>query len=181
MGSLNKVMLIGRLGKDPEIRYTQSGNAVANFTIATSEVWNDQQGQRQERTEWHSIVAWNRLADLAQNYLKQGKLVYIEGRLQTRSWDDQQTGQKRYKTEVDARTIQFLDSRTEGSAGNAGYQPPQQAARPAAPPQGAPPQYQQPAAPAYGPPQTPPAHNAGPQGGHEPPGSDSYIEDDIPF
>ena len=96
MGSLNKVLLIGRLGKDPEIRYTQSGNAVAHFSIATSESWTDSQGQRQEKTEWHEVVAWNKLADLAQSYLKQGSLIYIEGRLQTRSWDDQQTGQKRF-------------------------------------------------------------------------------------
>ena len=90
---LNKVMLIGRLGRDPEIRYTQSGNAVASFSIATSEYWRDKQGQRQEKTEWHDIVAWDRLADQAQSYLKKGSMVYIEGKLQTRSWDDPQ-GQK---------------------------------------------------------------------------------------
>ena len=96
---LNKVMLIGRLGRDPEIRYTQSGNAVASFSIATSEYWRDKQGQRQEKTEWHDIVAWDRLADQAQSYLKKGSMVYIEGKLQTRSWDDQQ-GQKKYRTEI---------------------------------------------------------------------------------
>ena len=93
MGSLNKVMLIGNLGRDPEIRYTQAGSAVANFSLATTDRWTDRQGQRQERTEWHDIVAFDRLADLAQNYLKKGKSVYIEGRLQTRSWEDPQ-GQK---------------------------------------------------------------------------------------
>lgn len=108
MPSLNRVMLIGNLGRDPEIRYTQAGNAVANFTLATHEIWNDKQGQRQERTEWHDIVAWDRLADSVQSYLKKGSLVYVEGRLQTRSWEDQQ-GQRRYRTEVVANVIQFLD------------------------------------------------------------------------
>ena len=117
MGSLNKVMLIGRLGKDPEIRYTQSGSAVANFSLATSEFSKDKQGQKQERTEWHNIVAWEHLADLAQNYLKKGKQVYIEGRLQTRSWEDPQ-GQKRYTTEIVASTMQFLDGGKEGGNPN---------------------------------------------------------------
>ena len=124
MGNLNKVMLIGRLGKDPEIRYTQSGSAVANFTMATDEYWTDQQGQRQQSTEWHNIVAWNKLADLVQSYLKQGSPVYVEGRLQTRSWDDAQSGQKRFKTEINAKTIQFLDSRP-AEAGAGGYNRPQ--------------------------------------------------------
>ena len=116
---LNKVMLIGRLGRDPEIRYTQSGNAVASFSIATSEYWRDKQGQRQEKTEWHDIVAWDRLADQAQSYLKKGSMVYIEGKLQTRSWDDQQ-GQKKYRTEIVANQVRFLDSRegTERSGGS---------------------------------------------------------------
>jgi single-strand DNA-binding protein len=116
---LNKVMLIGRLGRDPEIRYTQSGNAVASFSIATSEYWRDKQGQRQEKTEWHDIVAWDRLADQAQSYLRKGSMVYIEGKLQTRSWDDQQ-GQKKYRTEVVANQVRFLDSResTERSGGS---------------------------------------------------------------
>ena len=107
---LNKVMLIGRLGRDPEIRYTQSGNAVASFSIATSEFWRDKQGQRQERTEWHDIVAWDRLADQAQSFLRKGSMVYIEGKLQTRNWEDQQ-GQKKYRTEVVANQMRFLDSR----------------------------------------------------------------------
>tara|TARA_B100000745_G_scaffold272689_1_gene200717 strand:+ start:137 stop:640 length:504 start_codon:yes stop_codon:yes gene_type:complete len=117
MGSLNKVMLIGNLGKDPEIRYTQAGSAVANFSLATTDRWTDKQGNRQEKTEWHDIVVFDRLADLAQNYLNKGKSIYVEGRLQTRSWEDQQ-GQKRYRTEVVANVIQFLDSKTsDGDSG----------------------------------------------------------------
>jgi single-strand DNA-binding protein len=116
MANLNKVMLIGRLGQDPEIRYTQSGSAVANATIATNDYWTDKQGEKQERTEWHSLVLWDRLADLAQSYLKKGSQVYVEGRLQTSNWEDQQ-GQKRYKTEVVVTTMQFLDTKSsEGEA-----------------------------------------------------------------
>ena len=111
MANLNKVMLIGRLGQDPEIRYTQSGSAVANVTIATNDYWTDKQGGKQERTEWHSLVLWGKLADLAQSYLKKGSQVYVEGRLQTRDWEDQQ-GQKHYKTEVVVTTMQFLDSKS---------------------------------------------------------------------
>ncbi len=114
---MNKVMLIGNLGKDPEIRYTQAGSAVANFSLATTDRWTDKQGNRQEKTEWHDIVVFDRLADLAQNYLNKGKSIYVEGRLQTRSWEDQQ-GQKRYRTEVVANVIQFLDSKTsDGDSG----------------------------------------------------------------
>ena len=120
MGSLNKVMLIGNLGRDPEIRYTQAGSAVANFSLATTDRWTDRQGQRQERTEWHDIVAFDRFADLAQNYLKKGKSVYIEGRLQTRSWEDPQ-GQKRYRTEVVTTSMQFLDSRPSNEGSNQSY------------------------------------------------------------
>ncbi|GIT03545.1 MAG: hypothetical protein CM1200mP28_08040 [Deltaproteobacteria bacterium] len=114
MANLNKVTLIGRLGQDPEIRYTQSGSAVANATIATNDYWTDKQGEKQERTEWHSLVLWGKLADLAQSYLKKGSQVYVEGRLQTRDWEDQQ-GQKHYKTEVVVTTMQFLDSRISES------------------------------------------------------------------
>ena len=110
MANLNKVTLIGRLGQDPEIRYTQSGSAVANATIATNDYWTDKQGEKQERTEWHSLVMWGRLADLAQSYLKKGSQVYVEGRIQTRDWEDDQ-GQKHYKTEVVVTTMQFLDSK----------------------------------------------------------------------
>ena len=108
MGSLNKVMLIGNLGRDPEIRYTNSGSSVANYSIATTDRWTDRQGQKQERTEWHDIVAFDRLADLSQNYLRKGSNVFIEGRLQTRSWENLD-GQKMYRTEVVANQIQFLD------------------------------------------------------------------------
>ena len=105
--SVNKVILIGRLGSNPEIRYTPSGAAVANFNIATSENWNDKTGQKQERTEWHRIVVWSKLAELCNQYLTKGRQVYIEGRLQTRQWDDKD-GNKRYTTEVVANTVQFL-------------------------------------------------------------------------
>tara|TARA_B100000945_G_C20026910_1_gene432622 strand:- start:22 stop:486 length:465 start_codon:yes stop_codon:yes gene_type:complete len=115
MANLNKVSLIGRLGQDPEIRYTQSGSAVANVTIATNEYWTDKQGGKQERTEWHSLVLWGKQADLAQSYLKKGSQIYIEGKLQTRDWEDQQ-GQKHYKTEVVVTSMQFLDSKISDSS-----------------------------------------------------------------
>lgn len=107
MSGVNKVILVGNLGSDPTTRYTQSGTAVANFNIATSERFNNRQGEREERTEWHRIVAWGKLAEICQQYLKKGKQVYIEGRLQTRSWEDQQ-GNKRYTTEVVAREMVML-------------------------------------------------------------------------
>ena len=112
MGSLNKAMLIGNLGKDPEIRYTNAGSAVANFSIATTDRWTTKTGDKQERTEWHDIVAFDRLADLCQNYLSSGSAIYIEGRLQTKSWEDPQ-GQKKWRTEIVATSIQFLDSRSK--------------------------------------------------------------------
>jgi single-strand DNA-binding protein len=107
--SLNKVMLIGNLGKDPEMRYTPAGVPVASFSMATSESWRDQDGNTQERTEWHNIVAWRKLAEICAEYLKKGKKVYIEGRIQTRSFDDKNTGQKRYMTEVIADNMIMLD------------------------------------------------------------------------
>ncbi|HEY5611171.1 MAG TPA: single-stranded DNA-binding protein, partial [Thermoanaerobaculia bacterium] len=97
---INKVILIGRLGKDPELRSTPSGTTVAKFTIATDERFTDRSGEKQERTEWHNIVAWDKLADICGQYLKKGKLVYIEGRIHTDSWDDKETGQKKYRTEI---------------------------------------------------------------------------------
>ena len=105
--SVNKVLLIGRLGNNPEIRNTNTGTAVANFNLATSESWNDKTGQKQERTEWHRVVVWGKLAELCEKYLAKGRQCYIEGRLQTRSWDDKD-GNKRYTTEVVANTVQFL-------------------------------------------------------------------------
>ena len=111
---VNKVILIGNLGSDPEVRYTPEGVPVANFSLATSESWNDRNtGERQERTEWHRLVLWRKLAEIAQQYLKKGAKIYVEGKLQTRSWDDQ-SGQKRYTTEVVVNDMQMLDSRGEG-------------------------------------------------------------------
>ncbi len=114
-GSVNKVILIGRLGADPEVRYTPSGTPVANFRIATSENWTDKQGQKQERTEWHRIVVWSKLAELCGEYLSKGRQVYVEGRLQTRQWDDRD-GNKRYTTEIQAQQVTFLGGRGEGDA-----------------------------------------------------------------
>jgi len=112
MSGLNKVMIIGRLGSDPEIRYTQDGAAVANFSIATSESWNDKSsGEKKESTEWHRIVAWQKLAEICGEYLKKGKEVYIEGRLKTRSWD--KDGVKHYMTEIHASYMQMLGSKCE--------------------------------------------------------------------
>jgi single-strand DNA-binding protein len=116
--SLNKAMLIGNLGRDPELRYTPSGVAVATFTLATNESWKDQDGNTQERTEWHNIVAWRKLAEICGEYLKKGKKVFVEGRIQTRSYDDKNTGAKRYITEIVLDNMIMLDGR--GGAGNGG-------------------------------------------------------------
>ncbi|SVD90996.1 uncharacterized protein METZ01_LOCUS443850 [marine metagenome] len=114
---VNKVILIGNLGADPEVRYTPDGAPVANFNLATSESWNDRtSGEKQERTEWHRLVVWRKLAEIAGQYLKKGSKIYIEGKLQTRSWEDQ-SGQKRYTTEVVVNELQMLDSRGEGGGG----------------------------------------------------------------
>jgi single-strand DNA-binding protein len=111
MSGINKVILIGRLGSDPEVRYTPSGVAVANFSVATSEEWKDKDsGEKKERTEWHRIVAWRRLGEICGEYLSKGRQVYVEGRIQTRSWDDRD-GNKKYTTEIVASDIQFLGSR----------------------------------------------------------------------
>ncbi|HIL09593.1 MAG TPA: single-stranded DNA-binding protein [Candidatus Latescibacteria bacterium] len=111
---VNKVILIGNLGADPEVRYTPDGAPVANFNLATSESWNDRtSGEKQERTEWHRLVVWRKLAEIVGQYLKKGSKIYIEGKLQTRSWEDQ-SGQKRYTTEVVVNELQMLDSRGEG-------------------------------------------------------------------
>ena len=122
MSSLNKALLIGNLGKDPEIRYTQNGQSVATFSLATSENWTDQGGNKQERTEWHNIVAWGKLAELSQRFLAKGRQVYIEGRIQSREWTDQ-SGGKRRTTEIIATSIVFLGNRaTQG--GNYDAPPP---------------------------------------------------------
>ena len=109
---VNKVILIGNLGRDPEVRYTPNGLAVANITLATTEVWKDKQsGENQERTEWHRVVFYSRLAEIAGEYLRKGSKVYIEGRLQTRKWQDKTSGQDRYTTEIIADNMQMLDSK----------------------------------------------------------------------
>lgn len=111
-GSVNKVILIGNLGRDPEVRYTPNGLAIANLTIATSEAWKDKQsGEKEERTEWHRIVLYQRLAEIAGEYLRKGAKIYIEGRLQTRKWQDKNTGIDRYTTEVVAESLQMLDGK----------------------------------------------------------------------
>ncbi len=183
---VNKVIIVGNLGQDPEVRYMPNGNAVANFTVATSESWKDQQGQQQERTEWHRIVVYRRLAEIAGEYLRKGSKVYLEGRLQTREWVDQQSQQKRYMTEIIANEMQMLDPRNAGASqgGNMGApaQQPQQGnwgrpSAPAAAPQGG-------ANPGYAPQQT------APQGGYAPAPAAQQptyneppmdFDDDIPF
>jgi single-strand DNA-binding protein len=136
-GTLNKVMLIGRLTRDPELRYTPSGIAVCNFSIATNHyTGGGDGGERKEVADYHDVVAWNagtrKLAETCSQYLQKGRLVYVEGRLQTRSWDDAQSGQKRYKTEINANDVQFLDSQRDGGGGASGNGP--RAATPASAP-----------------------------------------------
>lgn len=165
--SVNKAILVGNLGSDPEIRYTQSGKPVVNFTIATSENWTDQQGQKQEKTEWHKIVVFGRQAENCKQYLSKGRKVYIEGKIQTEQWTDQQ-GQKRYTTKINAREVQFLSDRNSsgasapsGGGGGGGWNQNQNQNQNA--PQAAP------AAPAP----FPPAQGGGGGGG--------FNDDDIPF
>ncbi len=123
---INKVILIGNLGNDPEVRYMPDGGAVANITVATSEQWKDKQtGEQQERTEWHRVVMFRRLGEIAGEYLKKGSKVYIEGKLQTRKWQDQ-SGNDRYTTEIVANEMQMLDSRGSGGSSNFNQQPPAQ-------------------------------------------------------
>lgn len=110
---LNKVQLTGRLGKDPETKYTAQGNAVTQFTVASNRSWRTAEGDQRDDTEWFSVVAWNKLGEICAQYLRKGSRVYIEGRLQTRSWDDQESGQKRYKTEVIANDMIMLDSKRD--------------------------------------------------------------------
>ncbi len=117
MASLNKVMLIGNLGKDPEVRYTTAGTPVASFSIATSEKFKNKAGEWEERTEWHNITLWSRLAEIAGEYLAKGKTVYIEGRLQTRKWQDRD-GKDRYTTEIVGEKMQMLSGKGEGGGGN---------------------------------------------------------------
>ena len=116
MAGVNKAILVGNLGRDPEMRHTPNGQAVVNFTLATSESWTDKSGQKQERTEWHRIVVWGKRGETCAKYLSKGRSVYVEGRLRTRSWDDQE-GKKRYMTEIIANDVQFLGGKGGGGGG----------------------------------------------------------------
>ncbi|SEG77301.1 single-stranded DNA-binding protein [Marinobacterium lutimaris] len=166
---INKVILVGNLGGDPEVRYMPSGNAVTNVTLATSESWKDRQsGQQQERTEWHRVVFFNRLAEIAGEYLRKGSKVYVEGSLRTRKWQGQD-GQDRYTTEIVASEMQMLDGRG-GDSGGYSQPDPMGYGQPQGQPQGGQPRQQQRPAPApQQQPQQPPA-----------PDMDSF-DDDIPF
>ena len=117
--SVTKVILVGRLGKDPETRYTSSGQAVCNFSLATDETYKDRAGERQKRTEWHKIVVWAKQAEIAQQYLHKGSLIYVEGRIQTRQWDDRE-GQKRTTVEIVATNFRMLGGRGDAAAAGAG-------------------------------------------------------------
>lgn len=188
---VNKVILIGNLGNEPDTKYLPSGNAVTNITVATSDSWKDKQtGQQQERTEWHRVVFFNRLAEIAGEYLHKGSKVYLEGALRTRKWQDQQ-GQDRYSTEIVASEMQMLDSRGDGGNNGGyqqpqagGYQQPQQAPQQNYQPQQQAPQqnYQKPPQPQQPPQQNyqKPAPQAAPQAPQPAPGLDDF-DDDIPF
>lgn len=115
--SVNKAILIGNVGKDPEVKFLPSGSAVANFTLATSERFKDKSGEFQERTEWHNLTAYQRLAEIVRDYVKKGSKLYVEGRIQTRSWDDQASGQKKYRTEIVVNDLVLLSGRGEGDGG----------------------------------------------------------------
>ena len=172
MPGVNRVTLLGRVGRDPELKYTPSGAAVVNFSLATSETWNDKNtGQRVEKTEWHRCVAWNRLAEVINQYCGKGKMVYIEGKIETRQWEDQ-NGAKRYTTEIKASHIQLLGGGNGQPAAQnrpqAQYQQPQPGA---AQPQG---QYHQP-------PQRPQQPPQQLQNQHQPYEAPPPPEDDIPF
>lgn len=180
---VNKVILIGNLGNDPEVRYTPNGGAIANLSIATSDSWTDKNtGQRQDRTEWHRVTIFGKLAEITQQYLRKGSKVYLEGRLQTRKWQDQQ-GQDRYTTEIIvdgfSGQMQMLDSRQDGAG--MGYQQPTSGGGHAPPqqydtsPQQTAPQQHQPAAPAPNQPEAQPQQKQS-----APAGFDNF-DDDIPF
>jgi single-strand DNA-binding protein len=172
MGSLNKVMLIGRLGSDIEKRVTQSGSSVATLSLATTDTYKDQQGNRQEKTEWHRVVLWNRLADLAEQYLSKGKQVYIEGSLRTNEWTDKD-GNKRYTTEVSGQTLQFIDSSSNPTSQNSPQNYSQKG-----------PYYEENnrnARNAVGRGSFPQSNNMGVSAQHKDDIDDEFIEDDIPF
>jgi len=118
--SVNKVILVGRLGRDPETRFTSGGQPVANVSVATDETFKDRAGERQKRTEWHRVVLWGKLAEIAQQYLKKGSLVYIEGRIQSRQWEDKRDGQKKTSFDIVANVMRMLGGRAEGAAAGAG-------------------------------------------------------------
>jgi single-strand DNA-binding protein len=118
--SVNKVILLGNVGKDPEIRSTPGGTMVANFTLATSDRQKDAQGNWQDRTEWHNLVAFTRTAEIIRDYVKKGSKLYVEGKIQTRSWDDKESGQKRYRTEIIVNDLSLLSGREEGGS-SSGY------------------------------------------------------------
>ena len=170
--AVNKVILVGRLGQNPEVRYTPAGSAVANFSIATNEAWTDKSGQKQERTEWHKIVTWGKTAELCGQYLAKGRQVYVEGRLQTRQWQDKE-GQTRYTTEVQAQTVQFLGA-VSGAGAHQGMESSQVGAQqggvqsaPQGMPQGMP----------QGAPQSAPQSAMEPSMQQQP----SFTEEDVPF
>jgi single-strand DNA-binding protein len=119
--SVNKVTLLGNVGKDPEIRSTPGGTMVANLTLATSDRQKDAQGNWQDRTEWHNLVAFTRTAEIVRDYVKKGSKIYIEGKIQTRSWDDKESGQKRYRTEIIVNDLVLLSGREEGAGSGGGY------------------------------------------------------------
>lgn len=132
MGSVNKVILVGNLGRDAELRYTPGGAAVATLNLATTEVWNDKSGQRQEKTEWHRIVLWGKTAETLSEYLLKGRQIYVEGRLQTRQWDDRD-GNKRYTTEVRSDRVVLLSGRGDGAQAGRQHEDEQNQRAPAAP------------------------------------------------
>jgi single-strand DNA-binding protein len=118
--SVNKVILIGNLGKDPEVKFTSSGTPVAKFSLATNERYKDKSGEWQDRTEWHAIVAWQRLAEIVGEHATKGSKMYVEGKLQTTSWEDKQSGEKKYRTEIVAQELVLLDARGDGASDNGG-------------------------------------------------------------
>lgn len=191
MASVNKVILVGNLGRDPEVRTFPSGDQVANVTIATTDKWRDKStGENREATEWHRVVFNGRLAEIAGQYLRKGSQVYVEGAIRTRKWTDQQSGQERYATEIRADTLQMLGGRSQqqndggyGSNegyGNSNYAAPQQQRQQPAPQYQQPPQ-QPPARPAPAPMAPPPPPPAQPAAPRPSAGFDDFGDDDIPF
>src|SRR6187549_1925097 len=131
MRGVNKVILVGNLGKDPEVQYLDNNVSVARFSLATNDSYKDKDGNRVDQTEWHNITAWRGLAKIAEDFLKKGSRIYLEGKIRTRSWDDKQTGEKRYATEIVADNFIMLDRKEENGGGGGGYQQPSSASRPA--------------------------------------------------